>query len=62
MDAFIDPNVDTSTFSMIICYNNDICTEGENDQSISDNSNGCCGENIYVPYYRADNGSCSPCT
>ena len=64
MDVFVDLNIDTSsvaTSSTIFCYNNDICTEGEVDQGVIDDFNDCCGDNVFAPYYRIENGPCSPC-
>ena len=45
----------------VTCYTNDICTEGDGNQGFLGNFNACCGDITFVPYYRADNGSCSPC-
>lgn len=62
--AFIDQNIDTSSFpssSNIVCYTNDVCTEGEDNQTEVFNFNDCCGEFVFTSYYRIDNGPCSPC-
>jgi len=62
MNAFADSNVVTTQYT-VICYTNDICTEGDGSpEGYFRNSNGCCGDVIFAPYYRTDNGSCSPCT
>ena len=65
MDALVDPNLNTeaaqASSSTIICYSNDMCTEGEDDRGSIDNRNNCCGAQVFAPYYRIDDGQCSPC-
>ena len=64
MYTFVDQNIDISSVprsSQIICYNNDMCTEGEDDQGSIDFFNNCCGAVVFAPYYSIDNGPCSPC-
>ena len=65
MNALVDPNLDTEaerlSSSTIACYSNDMCTEGENDIGTIASNNNCCGFQVFAPYYRINDGQCSPC-
>ena len=61
---FTDTNVDLYNLDIesLICYTDAACSQNPNDQGVPNYEfNDCCGYVVLYPYYKADDGLCSPC-